>query len=63
MNELYDFESEEFGNVRIVTVDNEPIVVITAYMNFQNSHNLYRKQLGSQANWNNGQWMKITTKM
>lgn len=25
MNELYDFESEEFGNVRIVTVDNEPM--------------------------------------
>ena len=25
MNKLYDFESEEFGNVRIVTVDNEPM--------------------------------------
>ena len=25
MNQLYDFESEEFGEVRIVTVDNEPM--------------------------------------
>lgn len=29
MNELYDFESEEFGNVRIVTVDNEPMFCLT----------------------------------